>query len=176
MRQWTDFYPRAASAPFLTLLREEEARVGGRAKRGARFREVLLEMPTLERLPALERHILEHLGRVLGISVQRLDPHAPFQGHGLDSLMSLEVKNRIEASLGLKLSAALLFTYPTAAALAEHLINEMQIDAHQQVEVTMEHVPLGEPKPARPLSDEDAAAMLDEKLHEYEDYLNKRTT
>jgi hypothetical protein len=39
--------------------------------------------------------------------------------------MSLELRNQLEASVGLKLSATLLFTYPNLAALAEYLLGKI---------------------------------------------------
>jgi hypothetical protein len=44
---------------------------------------------------------------------------------GMDSLMALELRNRLEASLGLSLSATLVWGYPTVAALAPHLAEKM---------------------------------------------------
>ena len=44
---------------------------------------------------------------------------------GLDSLMALELRNRLEASLGITLPAALVWAYPTISALAEALCERM---------------------------------------------------
>jgi epothilone polyketide synthase D len=52
----------------------------------------------------------------------------PFGSLGIDSLMSLEVRNRLDSSLGLKLPATLLFTFTNVALLAEHLLDAIQLD------------------------------------------------
>ena len=172
IRQWIEFYPRAASAPFLAHLREEEAMARGTAAPiTSRFHESLRSMSPPERRAALEQHVFDCLARVLHLSADRIDAHAPLRSYGMDSLMSLEIRNRLEASLGLRLSASLLYTYSTSAALGEHLLGELVFD----------------PEPAPPsardqrdddptiqffeLSEQSAMAILDEKLLDLEDYL-----
>jgi myxalamid-type polyketide synthase MxaE and MxaD len=43
----------------------------------------------------------------------------------MDSLMSIELKGRLEASVGQILPATLLFNYPTVSALAEYLVTQV---------------------------------------------------
>ncbi len=50
---------------------------------------------------------------------------------GLDSLMALELRNRLEAETGLKLSATVAWNYPTVARLAEHLAERMDVPLDQ---------------------------------------------
>ncbi len=95
---------------------------------------------------------------------------APFRGYGMDSLMSLEIRNRLEASLGLRLSAALLFTYPTTAALVDHLLAELQLDAAGMDE-SLDGFRSNDEHKTQELSEAVAVAMLDAKLSDLEDYL-----
>ena len=44
---------------------------------------------------------------------------------GLDSLMALELRNRLEASLGITLPVALVWAYPTISGLAGALCERM---------------------------------------------------
>ena len=174
VRQWIEFYPRAASAPFLTLLREEDERLGrgAGAKGTGGFHGVLQELSPAERRVALERHVFECLARVLHVPAERLDAHAPFRGYGMDSLMSLEIRNRLEASLGLRLSASLLFTYSTTASLVEHLLSELVFEARPEHSLPADIRRAEEPSiQFFELSEETALAMLDEKLLDLEDYL-----
>jgi myxalamid-type polyketide synthase MxaE and MxaD len=46
---------------------------------------------------------------------------------GLESLTALEFRKRLEVSLGLRLSATIVWNYPTVSALAEHLAARMDI-------------------------------------------------
>ena len=51
-----------------------------------------------------------------------VDPRRPFGSMGMDSLMALEMRNRLETEMGMLLPATTLFDHPTITALAEHLL------------------------------------------------------
>jgi acyl transferase domain-containing protein/acyl carrier protein len=168
VRQWVEFYPRAASAPFLSLLRKAEERAGA-AGAGSRFLDTLRGVPPIERRAALERHVVERLGQALRLAPEQIDVLAPLRGYGMDSLMSLEIRNRLEASLTLRLPATLLFTYPTTAALVDHLLAELHMDA--AMDESNPGVYRVDEGAREDLSESVAVAMLNAKLSEFEDYL-----
>jgi NAD(P)-dependent dehydrogenase (short-subunit alcohol dehydrogenase family)/acyl carrier protein len=67
-------------------------------------------------------HVERAVRRVLGFDdTQRLDPNRGFFDMGMDSLTSVELKQRLETVLGRTLPGALAFTYPTVAALVDFL-------------------------------------------------------
>ena len=45
----------------------------------------------------------------------------PLMAAGLDSLGAVELRNSLESKLGVRLSSTLIFDYPTAAAVADHI-------------------------------------------------------
>src|SRR5262249_22141202 len=49
----------------------------------------------------------------------------PLNTLGFDSLMALELRNRLEASIGVTLSATMAWNYPTVAEIAPHLAQKM---------------------------------------------------
>ena len=73
------------------------------------------------RVPVLEEFLRTEAAQVLGMAdASRIDPEFPLNELGLDSLLALELRNRLGAAMGAKQPATLLFNYPTVAALVAH--------------------------------------------------------
>ncbi len=123
VRQWVEFYPQMAGAPFVTAFAHDQGKPD--ASQGWNFLNDIERLTPMQRQERLESHLREQVGKVLRLDSGKIDKNTPFTNLGIDSLMSLELRNRMEASSGLKLSATLLFTYPTTATLAAYLDGQM---------------------------------------------------
>lgn len=68
------------------------------------------------------RTVSEHVAVVLGHAAgSRVDTDRSFNELGFDSLGAVELRNRLEATTGLRLAATVAFDHPTVAALADHV-------------------------------------------------------
>ncbi len=70
----------------------------------------------------VERHVRAAVGRVVRTDPERIDLGAPVRSLGLDSLMTLELRNLLERDTGLRLASSLVWNHPTVRDLAAHLI------------------------------------------------------
>ncbi len=79
-----------------------------------------------ERLEVLTAHVREQVVKVLGLDpAQTPELQQGLTDLGMDSLMAVELSNRLRASLGRTLPSTLAFEYPTIAALTSFIANEV---------------------------------------------------
>ena len=74
----------------------------------------------------LESFIRAELARVTGVAPAQLSLSQPLNTLGLDSIMAIEMKNRIESQTGLHLPVASLLQGPTVTELADQIAAQLQ--------------------------------------------------
>jgi acyl carrier protein len=86
-------------------------------------REALATATPNRRLDILLDFVQGQAGLVLGSGPTQLNPRTPLSELGLDSLMAVELRNRLGQGLGLPqpLPATLAFDYPTVEAITDYL-------------------------------------------------------
>ncbi|MCK2241319.1 MULTISPECIES: type I polyketide synthase [unclassified Crossiella] len=90
--------------------------------------ERLLPLPAPDRKNLLTDLVRTHLAAVLGHDTSTdITPDRPFDDLGLDSLTSVELRNRLNAATALRLPTAIAFEHPSAAELADHLLTQLAI-------------------------------------------------
>ncbi len=131
LRQWVGFNQAAAASRRLSRLSSQQG-TKSRSHGAPTLLTLLTAADSSKRRNLLEQVLRGQAGQVLGIPEGKLDLEAPLTSMGMDSLMGLELRNRIEVALGIKLSAALLWTYPTLVALAQYLSDVFSVGSKQQ--------------------------------------------
>jgi acyl carrier protein len=168
LRQWREFYPALAGAALFAELIDEAGGRGGSSSSGPRMSELLREAEAGERRGLLENHIREVIAGVMRLDPSRIPVQTSLGNLGLDSLMGLEIRNRLERSLGLTLPATLAWTYPTIAALTIYFEDALNFtgDARQTAHAAVAAAAVAGDDfvEIENLSEEDADRMLQHEL------------
>jgi myxalamid-type polyketide synthase MxaE and MxaD len=115
--RWRQLAPSVAGLPlFSRLAVEREA-----SPSAGSVRQAILEAAPAERRTLLDAYIRKLVAHVLGFSAAALDFQLPINRMGLDSLMAMEVRNRAEMDLGIKMPVVMLLQGPTLSELADQL-------------------------------------------------------
>jgi acyl carrier protein len=120
LRQWREFHPAIVEASLFEELLQEAGHGDAPIASGPRMSDGLRQAEEGQRRGLLEDHLRDQIAHVLRLDSSRIGAQTTFGSMGLDSLMGLEIRNRLERSLGLTLPATLVWTYPTLAALTTY--------------------------------------------------------
>ncbi len=139
---------------------------GASAREGSAREGLLAER--LSGVPESEReHVVLELVRseaaaVLGhASVERMPSGRSFKDLGFDSLAAVELRNRLAAATGLRLSRTLVFDYPTLVALAARLLNELGLYGGSDVELAPDETEIRQALASIPLTRLHQAGLID---------------
>lgn len=158
---WSDFFdlfPQDRTRPFLKKLTPQATTAQLSPTALTKNWEAL---PPSTRLQALKTHVQEQVAQVMGVSSSAsIDSHRGLFEMGMDSLMALEVKSRLETSIGEAIPAVVAFEHPTVEALTTHLAES----------ILGWELPTSSPAAETPLdkiaqlSDDDVDRLFDEKF------------
>ncbi|HZM70373.1 MAG TPA: SDR family oxidoreductase [Candidatus Cryosericum sp.] len=140
-KRFLDFQPKDHASPLFAELREPAAAEAAAApaapateavapkaapaESGGLTRGRLLATDPKERRAVLESFLQEHVARILGLASSKLSPQRSLLTLGLDSLMATEIRNRIEASLGVSLPVTTLLQGCSVADLAKEVLSQV---------------------------------------------------
>jgi SAM-dependent methyltransferase len=143
---------------------------GSEVERPEDFRQRIAASMDADRDELLVAYVRDHVTAVLGDSSGPPNRRHRLMDLGLDSLMAVELRNRLATGLALTrpLSATLMFDYPTIDAIAGHLAQEIQGPAPSAASARAD-VPAAQAAPA--VSAADLADLTDEEV---EELLNQR--
>jgi NAD(P)-dependent dehydrogenase (short-subunit alcohol dehydrogenase family)/acyl carrier protein len=102
--------------PFLTALRD---RANGATSQLATH--PLQALPSAERFRQVGAHVRTQVAELLGFPDDELADDTGFFQLGLDSITSVQLRNRLEAAFGVTLSASTVFNHPSVAQLAAEI-------------------------------------------------------
>jgi myxalamid-type polyketide synthase MxaE and MxaD len=126
---WRQNLSGAARSTFLSNFAKKDREASG--DRPAAAEPALLDQLTAaeaqERRGIVERFVAARAARVLRLSAEQIDLDKPLRAMGLDSLLAVEFRNRLEADTGLSIPTTLIWNYPTVAKLAPQVAERLGI-------------------------------------------------
>ena len=123
--EWGTFLREVAGgrAPWLAELtgRDQESAKTAAPAAHKDLTRLLAAAPPEQRRGILLTLVRAETARVLGLQPHAIDIQRPLSECGLDSLMSLELRNKLAASVGITVPTSLLFNYPSVDEVVDHL-------------------------------------------------------
>jgi hypothetical protein len=121
---WRERYPMFTAAPFLSEVFVGQAlSVGTDTTASARFD--LLALEPAARAEAVVARLRLHVSAVLRLDVESIDVREPLIAFGIDSLMAVELKNRVDRDLGLAVPLVHYLDGSSIGRLAEVLFERV---------------------------------------------------
>jgi thioester reductase-like protein len=136
VQQWEKFYPQARQLQlFAELARAQQevpAAKAGPAK--ATPRAALLAAKPETRESWLQDYLREQVSKALRLPAGKLDARTPLNKLGIDSLMAVELNNRIEADLGATVPVVKLLEGISVTEVAAHLLQQLPPPGEESAE------------------------------------------
>ncbi|HSK63243.1 MAG TPA: type I polyketide synthase, partial [Pyrinomonadaceae bacterium] len=135
LERWSRFYPRALNSSLLrNFAGELPEQKMERSDIGSKLR---ASQTDRQRLTLLEEFVRGEVAWVLRLSPKDIPSDAFFSDLALDSLRSLELRNRLEHGLDLTLPATLVWKFPTVDSLAPHLAEKLGLVSDESIDETI---------------------------------------
>jgi myxalamid-type polyketide synthase MxaE and MxaD len=128
---WTIFRDaRLAASQYRLLTGLMLAGTGGQSavsSASSTVRDELLALEPEKRGDLLTAYLQKAVAQIMKLDPRRVEPSKPLGLMGVDSLMALELRNRLEADLGVPLSATLVWNYPTLVEMTPYVAGKIGI-------------------------------------------------
>ncbi|NEQ65235.1 MAG: SDR family NAD(P)-dependent oxidoreductase [Symploca sp. SIO2D2] len=123
--EWSQWQERVAKWPFLADWQEKTTAIAKNKTQDNYLLEQIKSASQSELEKILVAHIQNEAARVLAIKNYQIDIHTPLNQMGLDSLMSIELRNRIQSQLEVDVPITKFMEGITIAALSNELNQQL---------------------------------------------------
>ncbi len=124
--EWPKFLDQISSGAVPPFLEHIASAMDAGAQSFSAFRLQLDAAPAEERLTLLTQHVQSQIAKVMGLSSPgEVELDRSFTDLGMDSLMGMEMKSRLQASLSCSFPITLAMDYPTVGSLINYIDQEV---------------------------------------------------
>jgi acyl transferase domain-containing protein/acyl carrier protein len=163
--KYRQFYPAGTEAALLSELGGEQTASSARSGDVSEKRTALLAAEPAERFQLVQSYVTELVARVLGQAASKVDVQQPLSNLGLDSLMAVELKNRIATDLGVNIPMVTFLSGPSVEQAATQLLRLLgEAPAASVPSASQDIVDQAPPQDVDQYSDEQVNSMLTELL------------
>ncbi|MFC4464541.1 SDR family NAD(P)-dependent oxidoreductase [Streptomyces xiangluensis] len=139
LSRWLESYPATARTEFFAELAAPAGRADSADARSALWESLREADSPQQRQQLLQSRVVEHIAAVLRLDTDRFDANTSLVTLGLDSLMAIALRNRLQRELALDIPTTVMWTHPTGSALTRYLLARLhpeqgQDDTHSQTE------------------------------------------
>lgn len=130
---WEELLKSGRVPPMLREIASTVEQIGGAvdSAEDIALRSKLLEMTVPQRQEKLSGYFAEQLASIMGLETEDIDVSQPLSEMGLDSLMAIELKNKIENRLKIVLPMSVFMQEPSVTTLATHVAETYGAEAGQ---------------------------------------------
>ena len=125
-----EFYPQITALPLVRQLIDGQQKANVQADRAAHGGSIILttlmQASGEERAQILQRYLGEQVAGVLRMPSETLDSNQPLTALGLDSLMAIELKNRLEIELAVRIPIVTFLQGPSIVQFTAQLLDQLQ--------------------------------------------------
>ncbi|MFG3509161.1 SDR family NAD(P)-dependent oxidoreductase [Streptomyces sp. NPDC047821] len=134
LSRWLESYPATGRTAFFAGLTSSSTDAGTLSARSALLESLKAAGSAERRHRLLQPHVVEHIAAVLRVSTDRFDADTSLVTLGLDSLMAIALRNRLQRELALDIPTTVMWTHPTASALTRYLLGRLRLDPDEDQE------------------------------------------
>jgi acyl transferase domain-containing protein/acyl carrier protein len=141
--RFCSIYETGGARPLVSEMPHATEAAAGAAEAG--FPEELKTAPVRERRRMIQRRLQELVAQTLGFDApESVDPTKGFFDLGMDSLMTVALRSRVQQVFGLLLPSSSTFNHPSVVALTAFLVDELslgeEVEAAESAAVGPAHV------------------------------------
>ncbi|MGW7052615.1 SDR family NAD(P)-dependent oxidoreductase [Streptomyces sp. NPDC054887] len=128
---WLESYPDTARTAFFAELTAAAGPADSTGNRSALLESLREAAGPQQRERILRPQVVEHIAAVLRLATDRFDANTSLVTLGLDSLMAIALRNRLQRELALDIPTTVMWTHPTASVLTRYLLARLHPEQPQ---------------------------------------------